>query len=174
MRSVLERQVPEAQLLAGRAEEIPLPDGSLDAIVAGQAFHWFDGPGALAEFHRLLRPGEHLGLIWNRRDSTQPVHQAIDEIIERKRRDTPAYHRNEWATVFDDNPWFEAADQTEVTSEQILDEDGLVDRVLSISYIAALEPDERDRVEEQLRALAAGGLEPLRHRTQAFSYRRLD
>jgi SAM-dependent methyltransferase len=173
MRSVLGRQVPEARLLAGRAEEIPLPDACVDAIVAGQAFHWFDGPRALVEFHRLLRPGEHLGLIWNRRDSTQPVHQAIDQIIERNRRDTPAYHRNEWATVFDDNPWFAAADRTEVFSEQTVDEQGLVDRVLSISYIAALQAAERQQVETRLRALAQGGLEPLRHRTQAFVYARL-
>lgn len=173
MRSVLERQVPGVEALAGRAEDIPLPVGSVDAIVCGQAFHWFDGPRALAEFHRVLRPGGRLGLIWNRRRSDQPVHRAIDEIIERYRQDTPAYHTEHWARVFDENPWFGLADRTEMASEQRLDADGLVDRVLSISYVAALEDEERAQVEARLRALAEGGLEPLSHSTQIFVFARL-
>jgi SAM-dependent methyltransferase len=173
MRSVLEREVPDAQALAGRAEEIPLPDGTVDAIVAGQAFHWFDGRRALAEFHRVLRPGERLGLIWNRRDRTQPLQQGIDQIIEPYRQDTPAHDTDRWARVFDENPWFGPADRTEISSAQTLDADGLVDRVISISYVSALEPDERRRVEERLRALAVDGLEPLRHRTEVFGYARL-
>src|SRR5690349_24104856 len=41
----------------GTAEAMPLPDASADAVTVGQAFHWFDGPVALAEIHRVLRPG---------------------------------------------------------------------------------------------------------------------
>jgi SAM-dependent methyltransferase len=173
MRAVLEREVPAARALAGRAEEIPLPDGSVDAIVAGQAFHWFDGRRALAEFHRALRPDRRLGLIWNRRDQAQPVHQAIDEIIERYRRDTPAYHGDSWARAFDDNPWFERAERTDVCSEQTVDADGLVDRVLSISYVSALDEARRDRVEAHLRELAADGPQTLRYTTQVFVFDRL-
>ena len=173
MRSVLERQLPGVEALAGRAEDIPLPVGSVEAIVSGQAFHWFDGPRALAEFHRVLRPEGRLGLIWNRRRSDQRVHRAIDEIIERYRQDTPAYRTEDWARVFDDNPWFELADRTEMASEQTLDADGLVDRVLSISFIAALDDQERAQVEARLRALAEGGLEPLGHSTQIFVFARL-
>ena len=43
--------------LAGSAEDIPLPDGSVDAVVAGQAYHWFDPELAHAEAARVLRPG---------------------------------------------------------------------------------------------------------------------
>jgi SAM-dependent methyltransferase len=170
---VLERQVPAARALAGRAEEIPLPDAGVDAIVAGQAFHWFDGPGALAQFHRVLRPGGRLGLIWNRRDSTQPVHRAIDEIIDPYRHDTPAYQSQRWSRVFDETILFKLADRTQIRSEQVLDADGLVDRVLSISFVSALPDHERHRVEERLRAMARSGLEPLRHLTQVFVYARL-
>lgn len=174
MRSVLERRVPGVQAVAGRAEKVPLPDASVDAIVAGQAFHWFDGPRALTEFHRVLRPAGRLGLIWNRRDSRQALQRAIDEIIERYRRDTPAYHADLWSHAFEDSSLFRAADRTEVQFDQSLDSDGLVDRVLSISYVATLGDEERARVEARIRALAAGGLEPLRHITQVFVYDRLD
>lgn len=174
MRAVLERELPGAEALDGRAEEIPLPDSSVDAIVAGQAFHWFDGPAALGEFHRVLAPGGRLGLIWNRRRREQPVHQAIDRIIEHHRRDTPAYHSDQWARVFQTSSLFTLSDRTEVESEQLVDADGLVDRVLSISFVSALEEGERRQVEAQLRALAQDGLEPLRHITQVFAYARLD
>lgn len=46
--------------IQGTAENVPLPDGSVDAIVSTEAFHWFDQPAALREFHRLLTPGGHL------------------------------------------------------------------------------------------------------------------
>ena len=57
------------QALDGTAEAIPLPDDSADAVTVGQAFHWFDGPKALAEIERVLRPGGALALAWNRRPS---------------------------------------------------------------------------------------------------------
>jgi SAM-dependent methyltransferase len=82
MRAVLERELPTARALEGVAESIPLPDGAADAIVAGAAFHWFDGPGALAEFHRVLRPGGRVGLIWNARDREQPLQRSIDVLTE--------------------------------------------------------------------------------------------
>jgi SAM-dependent methyltransferase len=174
MRAVLEREVPGVEAIAGSAEEIPLDAGSIDAIASGQAFHWFDGPRALTEFHRVLRPEGRLGLIWNRRRRDQPLHQAIDEIIERHRRDTPAYHSQRWAEAFEGSSLFALADRIEVPSEQRLDADGLVDRVLSISYVSALDDVERAGVESELRRLAEGGLKPLRHTTQVFVYVRLD
>jgi SAM-dependent methyltransferase len=173
MRAVLEREVPGVEVLAGSAEELPLGDRSIDAIVCGQAFHWFDGPTALAEFHRVLRPGGRLGLIWNRRRREQPLHQAIDRIIERYRQDTPAYHSRRWAEAFEGSLHFALAGRTEVASQQVLDADGLVDRVLSISYVSALDDAQRAHVEAELRALAAPGLEALEHRTQVFVYERL-
>ncbi len=51
----------------GRAEETTLEDASVDFVVAGQAFHWFDPSGARREFARILRPGGWVVLIWNDR-----------------------------------------------------------------------------------------------------------
>ncbi|WP_242911114.1 class I SAM-dependent methyltransferase [Actinomadura terrae] len=68
----LRRRVPGVRALAGGAEEIPLEDGSVDAVVAGQAMHWFDFDRALPEIHRVLAPGGVLGGLWNRDDQTVP------------------------------------------------------------------------------------------------------
>jgi ubiquinone/menaquinone biosynthesis C-methylase UbiE len=54
------RRSEVVEWIQGTAEHVPLPDGSVDAIVSTEAFHWFDQPSALREFHRLLVPGGHL------------------------------------------------------------------------------------------------------------------
>jgi len=61
-----------AQALAGTAEHVPLPDGSVDAVLVGQAWHWFDHEQALAQVHRVLRPCGVLGLLWNVFDDRVP------------------------------------------------------------------------------------------------------
>lgn len=66
MLEVLRGKLPTVTALHGSAEAIPLPDGSVDAVVVGQAFHWFDQEAACAEIARVLRPGGTLGLVWNR------------------------------------------------------------------------------------------------------------
>jgi SAM-dependent methyltransferase len=64
----LRKRFPGATALTGRAEQIPLDDCSVNAVVVGQAFHWFDVPKALAEIGRVLRPGGRIGALWNQED----------------------------------------------------------------------------------------------------------
>ena len=140
--------------LDGTAEAIPLGDSSADAVTVAQAFHWFDGPKALAEIARVLRPGGALALVWNRRPvERSPLHAAISEIIAPYRGDAPAHASGAWREAFANS------ELSEWTHEfaQRLDADGLADRVGSTSFVAALEDDERERVLGQVRALAGDG-----------------
>jgi SAM-dependent methyltransferase len=57
--------LPSARSLAGRAESIPLPDASVDAVLAGQALHWFDMATAGPEIARVLVPGGIIAGLWN-------------------------------------------------------------------------------------------------------------
>lgn len=54
--------------VGGTAEAIPLADASVDAVVAGQAYHWFEVGQAHPEIARVLRPGGVFGPLWNLRD----------------------------------------------------------------------------------------------------------
>jgi SAM-dependent methyltransferase len=70
MRAELARRFPQVRAIAGTAEEIPLPSGAVDAVIVGQAFHWFDHDKALTEIARVLRPGGALGALWNGEDTS--------------------------------------------------------------------------------------------------------
>jgi SAM-dependent methyltransferase len=100
--------LPESiRALEGTAEAIPLGDGEVDAVVVGQAFHWFDGGAALAEIHRVLRPEGMLALFWNVRLREHPLHAAIDELIDPYRGETPSHRWGAWRETFDRTSLFQ-------------------------------------------------------------------
>ena len=81
MRDELAGALPSVSVLAGSAESVPLPDSCVDAVVAGQAWHWFEPGAAVAEFARVLVPGGILGLLWNLRDDSVPWVAALSDLI---------------------------------------------------------------------------------------------
>jgi len=172
MRAVLEQVVPDARAMDGTAEVLPVGDGATDAITVAQAFHWFDVPRALAEFHRALRPSGRFALIWNRRRLDEPLHREVSAIIEPYHGDTPSHQRGAWREPVAASELFAQTGELEVPYEQAVDVDGLVDRVASTSYIAALPERERDDVLGRVRQLADGWTEPLRlgYTTEAYVY----
>ena len=81
MLEVLSGSLPSVLALLGTAEEIPLPDNSVDAVLVAQAWHWFDPERAAAEVARVLRPGGRLGLVWNIRDERLGWVKELNRII---------------------------------------------------------------------------------------------
>lgn len=169
MRAALPRSV---RALDGTAEAIPLAAGEVDAVVVGQAFHWFDGDAALSEIHRVLLPEGVLALFWNVRLLDHPVHAAIDDLIRPHRGDTPRHRSGAWRAAFDRTRLFGAGEEHVFPNSQELDADGLAARVGSTSFVAALDPPARERVLVQARALAGEGTVTLPYRTEVQLWRR--
>src|SRR5215204_1316444 len=173
MRQRLVETIPGVKALPGTAEAIPLEDESMDAVAVGQAFHWFDGDAALAEIHRVLRPGGTLALLWNRRVEDDAVNRAVEELIGPYRAGAPTHRGDAWRAAFDRAAVFDAVDEREFANSQRLDAEGLEARVGSISFIAALATRERAGVLERARAIAGAGTVVVRYRTQVQLWRAL-
>lgn len=155
MRAELTRAWPEAVVLDGTAEAMPLPDASTDAIVCAQAFHWFATSAALAEMRRVLVPGGALALVWNVRDESVPWIARLTGIAAPYEGDTPRFHKGDWRRVFP-APGFSALEETVFAHAHAgPPERVIVDRFLSVSFIAALPADERAIVRQRLLRLIA-------------------
>ena len=161
MRAELERRVPGVATLGGTAERIPMNDGFLDAVTVGQAFHWFAAEAALHEIHRVLRPGGGLALIWNARDERDPLQAALSEIIDPLEGDTPRRKQGIWKTLLAESGLYERTERVLFEHVQPVDEQRLVDRVVSISFIAAAPARIRADVEERVRTLARAAEQPI-------------
>jgi SAM-dependent methyltransferase len=173
MREILTRTVPEAQPCAALAEALPFVGGAFDAVTVAQAFHWFDAERARVEIHRVLSDRGVLALIWNVRDDRDPLQAALTSLMEPYRRTTPSHRGERWRAAFGDASGFEPLARSTFRLDQRLDVDRLVDRVSSVSFIAALGPDERARVERAVRSLTEGRKEVvLRYRTDVWITRR--
>jgi ubiquinone/menaquinone biosynthesis C-methylase UbiE len=157
MRRKFRELLPGVPLIAGVAEALPLRDGVLDALTVAQAFHWFDGPAALAEIHRVLGPGGRLGLVWNVRDESDGLSKQLTTLFDRYRDEAPAYRDRRWRGAFAETTLFEPLQKHEFRHEQRLTIQGLVDRAVSVSFIAALDPEEQSRFRDRLLELVPPG-----------------
>ena len=163
MRAALPASV---RALDGTAEEIPLEDGAVDLVTVAQAFHWFDGPAALAEIHRVLRAGGRLAVIWNRRVEDDPVNRAMQALIEPHRRGTPTHRGDAWRACFESTSLFGPLEKHVFHNEQVLDETRLAARICSVSFIARLPEAERAALLAQARELTADGPVTVPYRTE--------
>jgi SAM-dependent methyltransferase len=155
MRLRIEDELTEVAALAGTAEAIPLGDGSVDAVTVAQAFHWFHGDAALAEIHRVLAPGGRLGLVWNGREELEPWQKRLSEIMEARRVDEPRYLLGTWREAFERTTLFTPLRHARFEIVQELEPERVVDRVVSVSFIAALPEEERARIADEVRMLLA-------------------
>lgn len=138
--------------VAGTAEATTLGDASVDLIVVGQAFHWFEPRSTRAEFERILKPGGCVALLWNdmRRDAT-PFMEAYERLIRA--------HRMEEYKPFDPEMevrrFFEPGgfETRSFGHRQVFDLDGLTGRLLSSSYVPEAGEMGHDRMMEDLRGI---------------------
>ena len=155
MRAKLEAVLPGVEAIEGTAERIPLPNHSVDAVVVGQAFHWFDGIRAVSEIRRVLKPGGGVGLIWQARDPRLPWIERLDEIIDRADDGHPRFRTMGWREAFDRTAFFEPLQTATFETVQRGSPETIVDRVASISYVAAMSAARRQAVLDQVRELLA-------------------
>lgn len=179
MRGHIERENSDVTALAGTATAIPLPDASVDAVVCAQSFHWFATAEALAEIRRVLTPGGVLGLIWNVRDESVPWVAALTGILDVHEGDAPRYRSGAWRRVFPAEGFAFLGERHARHDHAGPAERVIVDRAMSISFIAALPADAKAAVMQQVRALiaatpalAGSGDVALPYDTAMFAYRR--
>jgi len=150
MRRKFSEILPDIELKAGSAEAMPFEAGSIDAVVVAQAFHWFDIPKALGEFHRVLKPGGRLGLVWNIRETDSDLTIQMNQIIDAHEGNAPRYRSGEWKRALSLSHLFSPAQAARFTHTQKGPVEMVVDRVLSISFIAALSEAERETIRHEV------------------------
>jgi SAM-dependent methyltransferase len=155
----LRRRLPGVTAVAGRAEAIPLPDASVDAVLAGQAAHWFDLDRALPEIARVLRSGGVFAGLWNANDSrvdwVDGLHQAtggrtVVPILAPEHEDRGIADRLRKAGEL-----FWPPEEQEFAHSQLRTADSMIATLSTHSMFLVMEPPEREAVLEQVRDFLA-------------------
>ncbi|MGX5696319.1 class I SAM-dependent methyltransferase [Agromyces soli] len=147
----LEVQVPGVPRILGTAEDIPIEDDSVDAVVAGQAWHWFIPARAVPEIARVLRPGGVLGLVWNSRDTSVGWLREAGEIM---------HERHDASATFESyvqigRPFGPIEEHTVAWTARVPRE-RFLDLVRSRSYFITASADEQRDTIEKLEELLVG------------------
>jgi len=151
MRDTLHERTPNIDIYSGSAESMSFEDHTADAVVAAQAFHWFDGRAALTEIHRVLTPLGGLGLVWNGQDLSIDWVGAIWKEVNARRGDTPHAWSYDWKDAFAHTTAFSPLISATFLNHHETDRDRLIARVMSISFIAAGSQDDRDELTAHIR-----------------------
>jgi SAM-dependent methyltransferase len=144
MRAAFAARLPGIEVLEGAAEELPVADGSFDAVAAGQAFHWFDQARALPEIARVLPRGGLLGVIFNFRDESEPWVAELARILRHPEAD---------ADIRSFGPLFEPIEEASFRHTQSIDVPGLLGLVSSRSYAIVMPAEEREEMLAEVEAL---------------------
>lgn len=144
MRAILATRLAAASASAvavvdGRAEDLPFPDDSFDAVVAGSAFHWFDREPTLAEVVRVLRPPGVFGLFGNRYDTSIDWQRRLRKISSAG----AIYRGDHWPRRPELRERFAEVEDRAIAHRMEVDPARLRDYVASLSWVATMEPAER-------------------------------
>jgi SAM-dependent methyltransferase len=154
MRARLSELLPQVEVADGLAESTGLPDSAVDAVVAAQAWHWFDPAAALAEVERVTHPRGRLGLVWNTLDETVPWVAEYSRIYRQWRTDAVPGHRDgTWRRFFDEVPGWTPLVGEHVPNPFMTDRDGVLGQALTSSVISTLDSASRGQVQRELEAV---------------------
>jgi ubiquinone/menaquinone biosynthesis C-methylase UbiE len=157
MLAELRRQLPAVHAVPGHAEDIPLPDACADAVLAGQAMHWFDIDRAMPEIARVLTPGGVLAGLWNVDDDRVGWVAEFAEMSKRKASITLLRWRESGARSWQErlteasSGLFHAAQATEFDHGQPRTADSLLATIATHSNFLVMEETERAALLGQVR-----------------------
>ncbi|NMM91604.1 hypothetical protein B2J88_46195 [Rhodococcus sp. SRB_17] len=144
MREQIKTTAPGVTVLDGTAESIPLPDADVDAVVVGEAFHWFEIATATREIARVLKPNGGIALLWNTPTwtvDTPPWLPDLRRILSHHKESAGEYPAGyTWQKTLESARLFETLQHTNATHEQSLGHDAFLAQVASWSWVANL-PD---------------------------------
>ena len=147
MLDLLSAKLPDARATVGSAEEIPVGDQTYDAVIVGQAFHWFDQEAALAEISRVLKPGGRLIVLWNERDNRIPWVRKLSAQIASQRGDVDP------TGAIDDSALYSAVEEHDFRFWQIVNRETIQDLVMSNSHVSTLPEEQREAKRRDVLAL---------------------
>lgn len=154
MRATLAELLPQVEVVDGLAEATGLADGAVDAVVAAQAWHWFDPAAALAEVERITKRRGRLGLVWNTLDETVPWVAEYSKIYRQWRTDAVPGHRDgTWRRFFDEVPGWTPLSAEHISNPYVTDREGVLGQALTSSVISTLDVDSRAQVRRELEAV---------------------
>lgn len=141
MRATAQRE-NESEPLAGltykaaTAEETGFADQSVDLVLAAQAFHWFKAKPTLKEFHRILKGGGWCALMWNERDDKDSFTEQYSKLLQALPNTASVeMKRGVSGVALLDSSLFTEAQKFIFVNEQVVDEEGLLGRAFSASYV---------------------------------------
>jgi SAM-dependent methyltransferase len=153
MRAVLSARCPEAEVLAGRGEDIPLPDASVDAVVISAAWHWLDPEQAVPEITRVLRVGAFLGVMWIQRDMRVPWVAEFNQLRETDGRpDGARPGRRHREVTFPAGTPMSAVEERSVEYSLPMTKDELFGLLGTYSQVITLDPERREILSRRARA----------------------
>jgi len=151
----LRARFPAARALSGTAEEVPAEDSSVDAVLVGQAWHWFDHDRALAEAARVLRPGGVLAVLWNGDDEDVEWVRGYREVVWSVRGE-PLARGTDDIPALPGHPAFAHGRYRRHRNPVRTTADGLVATLGTHSWLLLADPEERERALGGVRDYLAG------------------